>query len=340
MKKSATLPLLAATASAAVALAFRPRRPRLVPGQVAIITGGSRGLGLALAHRFGRAGLKLALAARHADELMEARQKLLTSGDVANPHDILLFPCDLTDPEQAPLLVDRTMNTFGRLDVLINNAGIIEVGPFGDQPIDAYYRAMQTNFFAALHTIHAAIPYLMSPPLSGGKANRAIVNIASVGGKIPVPHLLPYVAAKFALTGFSEGLHAELRYKGVRVTTVCPGLMRTGGENHAYFTGQRDKEERWFMLSAKTPLIAASVTHAANRIYSAAQSGRAEITITPQAWLAARIFGLAPEFSQHFAAIANRYLLPDPRHASPPPATPQDDVVDQPVEPFADPSPS
>ena len=340
MKKSVTLPILAATASAALAFAFRPRRPRLVPGQVAIITGGSRGLGLVLAHRFGRAGLKLALAARGADELIEARQKLLASGDVANPHDILLFPCDLTDPEQSQFLVDRTMNTFGRLDVLINNAGIIEVGPFGDQPIDAYYRAMQTNFFAALHAIHAAIPYLLSPPLWGERANRAIVNIASVGGKIPVPHLLPYVASKFALAGFSEGLHAELRYKGIRVTTVCPGLMRTGGENHAYFTGQRDKEERWFMLGAKTPILSASVTHAANRIYAAAQSGRAEITITPQAWLAARIFGLAPEFSQHFAAIANRFLLPEPRHASPPPAIPENDAVDQPVEPFADPSPS
>jgi short-subunit dehydrogenase len=340
MKKSATFPIFAATASAAVALAFRPRRPRLVPGQVAIITGGSRGLGLALAHRFGRAGLKLALAARHEEELIEARRKLLASGDVANPNDILLVPCDLTDPEQSELLVARTMNTFSRLDVLINNAGIIEVGPFGDQPIDAYYRAMQTNFFAALHTIQAAIPYLLSPPLHGRRAHRAIVNIASIGGKIPVPHMLPYVAAKFALTGFSEGLHAELRFKGVRVTTVCPGLMRTGGENHAHFTGQRDKEERWFMLGAKTPLIAASVTHAANRIYSAVQSGRAEITITPQAWLAARIFGLAPEFSQRFAALANHYLLPDPRHSSPPPAIPESDAIDQPVQPFADPSPS
>ncbi len=199
---------------------------------------------------------------------------------------------------------------------------------------------MQTNFFAALHTIHAAIPYLLSPPLRGRKGHRAIVNIASIGGKIPVPHLLPYVAAKFALTGFSEGLHAELRLKGVRVTTVCPGLMRTGGERHAHFTGQRDKEQRWFSLGAKTPILAASVTRAANRIFNAVEAGRAEITITPQAWLAARIFGLAPEASQLFAAIANRYLLPDPRHSAPPPEIPQNDIVDQPTQPFADPSPS
>ena len=340
MKKTLVLPILAAAATGALARAILPRRPRLRPGQVAIITGGSRGLGLALAHRFGRAGLKLCLAARHGEELERARQDLVESGD-AQAADVLLMACDLTDPAQAPNLVDETVRRFGRLDVLINNAGIIEVGPFGDQPIDAYYRAMQTNFFAALHMIHAAIPYLLTGSVdSSEKPHRAIVNIASIGGKIPVPHLLPYVAAKFALTGFSEGLHAELRFKGVRVTTVCPGLMRTGGENHAHFTGQRDKEERWFMFSAKTPGIAASVTHAAQRIYGAVQAGRAEITITPQAWLAARVFGLAPESSQLLAALANEYLLPAARHAGPPPSVPEADAVDQPMEPFADPSPS
>ena len=341
MEKTSALPILAATATAALACAFVPRRLRLHAGQVAIITGGSRGLGLALAHRFGRAGIKLALAARHEHELAQARQELVDSGDVRAAEDVLIIPCDLTDPAAAPHLVDETVRTFGRLDVLINNAGIIEVGPFGDQPIDAYYRAMQLSFFAALHMIHAAIPYLLTGSLDPrARPHRAIVNIASVGGKIPVPHLLPYVAAKFALTGFSEGLHAELRFKGVRVTTVCPGLMRTGGEEHAYFTGQRDKEERWFKWSAKTPGIAASVTHAAEKIYSAVQAGRAEITITPQAWLAARIFGLAPESSQFLAAVASQYLLPDPRHAGPPPSVPEADAVDQPMEPFADPSPS
>ncbi len=330
----------AIAATAAVVHTLSTLTPRLVPGQVAIITGGSRGLGLALAHRFGRAGLKLALAARNADELELARHELLHSGDVANEDDILLVACDLTDAAQCDGLVDQTLRAFGRLDVLINNAGIIEVGPFGDQPVDAYYRAMQTNFFAALHTIHAAIPHLLALPFSGKPAHRAIVNIASIGGKIPVPHLLPYVASKFALTGFSEGLHAELRHKGVRVTTVCPGLMRTGGEDHAYFTGQRDKEKAWFDLGAKTPILAASAAHAASRIFSAVQAGRAEITITPQAWLAARIFGLAPSASQSFAALANHYLLPAPRHTAPPPQIPQNDSIDQPTEPFADPSPS
>jgi short-subunit dehydrogenase len=111
--------------------------------------------------------------------------------------------------------------------------------------------------------------------------------------------------------GFSETLHAEMRQHGIRVTTVCPGLMRTGGEAHAHFIGQVEKEERWFNFGAKTPIIAASAEHAANRIFNAVDKGRAEITITPQAWLAARIHGLMPETTQQVAGLANRFLLPD-----------------------------
>ncbi len=319
---SLTLPILLTSLAAAVAYSLVPRGKRYHPAQVAVITGGSRGLGLAMAHRFGQAGLKLVLAARKPEELAAARQSLLEAGSVQSSDNVLLVPCDLTDPEQALNLIAATIGAFGRIDLLINNAGIIEVGPFENQPLEAYDRAMQTNFFAALHTIHAALPYLLDPI---DQSCRGIVNIASIGGKIPVPHLLPYVAAKFALTGFSEGLHAELRYKGVRVTTVCPGLMRTGGEEHAHFTGQQAREERWFKLSAKTPGLSANVHYAAQRIYSAVQAGRAEITITPQAWLAARIVGLAPETSQLLAALANEYVLPDPIYT--PPELPRDTAV-------------
>ncbi len=299
--------MIATGAVAGLAYAILPRRSRLHPGQVAIITGGSRGLGLALAHRFGRAGLKLVLAARNEQELELARHELLHSGDVRNEDDILLVVCDLTDRAQATGLIDQAIRTFGALDVLINNAGIIEVGPVQNQPLEAYDRAMQTNFFAALYTIYAALPHLLA------KGSGSIVNIASIGGKIPVPHLAPYVAAKFALTGFSETLHAELARYGVRVTTVCPGLMRTGGEEHAIFLGQHEKEQAWFKLGAKTPVLSASVEHAANRIYNATAAGCAEITITPQAWLAARVHGIAPGFSQFAGGLANRYLLPDPQ---------------------------
>src|SRR5438270_13793308 len=127
---------------------------------------------------------------------------------------------------------------------------------------------MATNFSAAAHTTRAAMPHMLRRGRVAGKGG-SIVNITSIGGKFAMPHLLPYVPSKFALVGFSEGLHAELRHKGVRVTTVCPGLMRTGGEAHAGFTGQTKKEQRWFTLAARTPILTASVRHAANKIYNA-----------------------------------------------------------------------
>jgi NAD(P)-dependent dehydrogenase (short-subunit alcohol dehydrogenase family) len=314
MKKSRvvvhTAQLLTGIVATAAAYALRPKAPKRNPGQVVLITGGSRGLGLAIAERYARSGARIVLAARNVVELISARRTLLDRGAIESPDDVLLIPADLTDPDQVGMLIDHAVSHFGRIDVLINNAGIIEVGPVENQPLAAYRRAMSTNFFAALHTIHAALPHLLLRDPSHGDA--AIVNIASIGGKVAVPHMLPYTASKFALVGFSEGLHAELRHKGVRVTTVCPGLMRTGGEAHAEYTGQTKKEQRWFTLAARTPVLTASVRHAANKIYSAVAAGRAEVTITPQAWLLARAAGLAPETTQYLTSLANHLLLPEP----------------------------
>jgi NAD(P)-dependent dehydrogenase (short-subunit alcohol dehydrogenase family) len=299
-----TAQLLTGIITTAAAYALLPRPVRRRSNQVVLITGGSRGLGLALAQRYGHAGARLVLAARNLDELTAARKTLRRRNAIQSHDDVLLVPADLTDPAQAASLIERAIAHFGHIDVLINNAGIIEVGPIEDQPVDAFHRAMATNFFAALYTTHALLPHLLR------RQSGRIVNIGSIGGKLAVPHLLPYVASKFALVGFSEGLHAELRHKGIRVTTVCPGLMRTGGEVNAKYTGQAGKEKFWFTLSAKAPILAASVKRAANQIYNAVAAGRAEITISPQAWLAARVAGIAPETTQFLASLANQYLLP------------------------------
>lgn len=317
MKKSTSfaLQIAAATLTCAAAYALRIRTAsRIEPGQIVVITGGSRGLGFAIAGQFAAAGAKLVLAARNEAELHTARTKLLAAHPSMHEDDILLVSADLTDQDQATGLIDHAIATFGRVDILINNAGIIEVGPVEVQPLDAYERAMATNYFAALYTTYSVLPGMLA------RRAGAIVNIASIGGKLAVPHLLPYSASKFALVGFSEGLHIELRHKGVRVTTVCPGLMRTGGEDHAHFIGNAAKEAAWFKFSAKTPFIAATVEHAGKVIFAAVASGRPEITITPQAWLAARIAGLAPETTQWAASLANQYILPDaPQEDTSPP---------------------
>ena len=313
--------------SAAAALwLFRPRTahaPTRTPSRrrpVVLITGGATGLGLELARAYARSGARLVLSNRSPDQLEAARQSLLADGSIKQTSDALLLPADLSSKTQAADTIEKTFNHLERLDVLINCAGIIEVGPIENQTAEAFEQAMAANFFTALYTTLAALPRLLTQaPLSGsvwgsgpGRRRASIVNISSIGGKFAVPHLLPYVASKFALTGFSEGLHAELRAKGIRVTTVCPGLMRTGSQVRAKFVGNTKKEQAWFDLGAKTPGIAASVSTAAGDIFRAQQRGAAEITITPQAWLAARINGLAPGLTSIAGSLANQLLLPAP----------------------------
>jgi NAD(P)-dependent dehydrogenase (short-subunit alcohol dehydrogenase family) len=293
------------------ALAVRKLTAKPVPdGAVVVITGGSRGLGFAIASRFAKGHVRLVLAARDRDELERAQASLLSRHPHLSPDDFYLVAADLMSTPECDRLIAEAIARFGRVDVLVNNAGIIGVGPLEAQTPERFEDAMRLMFFAGLYTTWSALPHMLrQQPLTGAIRAR-IVNISSIGGKIAVPHMLPYTAAKFAMTGFSEGLHAELRHKGVRVTTVCPGLMRTGGEDHAHFYGDADAEAKWFKFMAKTPGISTSVEHAANVIYRAVSHGCAEVTITPQAMLAARFGGLCPESLQLANALANRYLLP------------------------------
>jgi len=302
------------TVIAAVAFQALRSRPQ-ADGSVVLVTGGSRGLGLAIASRFARNKIRLALVSRNRAELEKAQAQLLAEHPHLRPDDFYLIPADLAERSECERIVAETIAHFGRLDVLVNNAGIIEVGPIESQTIEAFERAMKVNFLAALYTTWAALPSMRTQRAinasgAGSNTRARIVNIASIGGKMAVPHMLPYSAAKFALVGFSEGLHAELREKGIRVTTVCPGLMRTGGESHAQFVGDVEAEKKWFNLAAKTPLVAVTAKHAANRIYSAAMAGRAEITISPQAWVMARTAGVFPETVQLANALTNRFVLP------------------------------
>jgi len=183
---------------------------RLPAGAVIVVTGGSRGLGLAIASRFARKlRVRLVLASRHLDELEQAKSTLFTRHAHLTPDDILLVAVDLAVPAECTRLITESLARFGRIDVLINNAAIIEIGPAEIMPASAFEQAMQINFFAAFHTTWAALPHLLHQQPIAGSRHAAIVNIASIGGKLAVPHMLPYTAAKFALVGFSEGLHAE-----------------------------------------------------------------------------------------------------------------------------------
>jgi NAD(P)-dependent dehydrogenase (short-subunit alcohol dehydrogenase family) len=304
---------LAGAAAGTVALVRALTAAPPPEGAVVLVTGGSRGLGWAIASRFAHRPVRLVLAARDEEELQEAQNRLMAKHPHLRAEDFYLVAADLSKTQECRRLITEAMAHFGRIDVLVNNAGIIGVGPIEAQTAEAFEHTMRVNFFAAFHTTWAALPHLREQqPLPGWNRRAAIVNISSIGGKVAVPHMLPYSAAKFALTGFSEGLHAELRSKGIRVTTVCPGLMRTGGEDHAHFVGKVEAEKRWFQLSAKTPGLSTTPEHAAERIYTAVSQGRAEIIITPQAWIGARVAGLAPATTQFATAVVNRCILPQP----------------------------
>lgn len=282
------------------------QRETAMRGKVVVIAGGSRGLGLEIAREFGLHGAHLVLASRHEEELRDALRKLHSEGAIPNGSAAHIVVTDVSKQEDCQRLIASATERYGRVDVLVNCAAVMQVAPFEDQTIEAFHKAMDVNFFGQLYATQAVLPQMLA------RGSGHIVNIASIGGKIGVPHMLPYVASKYALVGFGEGLHAELRHKGVRVTTVCPGLMRTGAHVQVQFAGDAREEYRWFAFGATVPGVSISARAAARKIYAATVAGKAEITITPQAWLGARLNGLAPGASQVFAAAVNHVVLPAP----------------------------
>jgi NAD(P)-dependent dehydrogenase (short-subunit alcohol dehydrogenase family) len=276
------------------------RQPYDLRGAVALVTGGSRGLGLALARELGRRGARVAICARDADTLERARRDLERGGVEA-----FALECDVGDPAQAAATVRAVQDRWGRLDVLVNNAGIIQVGPLAAMTLDDFEQAMRVNFGGALHTILAVLPGMRA------QGSGRIVNIVSIGGKISVPHLAPYTASKFALGGLSEGLRAELAPDGIRVTTIYPGLMRTGSPRHALFKGRHRAEFAWFSIADALPLLTIGVDRAARRIVGACERGDASLVLSPPAKLAALAPALLPGATAALLTLANR-LLPRP----------------------------
>jgi NAD(P)-dependent dehydrogenase (short-subunit alcohol dehydrogenase family) len=277
--------------------ALRRRRALELDGRVVLITGGSRGLGLALAEEFARRGARLAICARDVERLDEAYTRLTAQGA-----ESLAVPCDVSDPEQVKRLVTTVEETYGRIDVLVNNAGTIMVGPLATQTTADFEMALGSMFWGPLHATLAALPGMRARGVG------RIVNITSIGGKVSVPHLLPYTSAKFAAVGFSEGLRAELAGTGVQVVTVVPGLMRTGSHINALFKGNQRAEYTWFALGDTLPLTSMDAATAARRIVQATINGDAELTLTPQALLLARAHGLMPGLTTEILGLVNRAL--------------------------------
>jgi len=290
--------LSAAAVGLAVSALLRNRRGFSLAGKVVFITGGSRGLGLAMAEEFARRRAKVAICARDAEELVRARQCIERETQVT----VSTFVCDVSNRAQVENTVRQVQEQFGAIDVLVNNAGVTSVGPVENQTIADFEETMQVNFWSQVYATLAALPEMRR------RGEARIVNITSIGGKVSMPHMLPYCCSKFAAVAFSEGLRAELAHTGVKVVTVAPGLMRTGSHINADFKGKHSQEFTWFSLSGTNPIMSISVSRAARQIADATVRGRAELIITWQAELLARIHGIAPGLTTELLGLVSRTL--------------------------------
>ncbi len=282
-------------------LGLAPSRYGLV-GRVAVISGGSRGLGLALARAFLKAGSKVALLARDEEELERAKHLLLSEFGTKAESDILTIPCNVINSEELQEALSVVQSRFRGINIFINNAGSMVVGPFETMGDEDFESQMNIHLYAAIRTTRALLPIFKN------QNDGRIVNISSIGGKIAVPHMTPYCASKFALSGFSQALQTELRKSNVRVTTIYPGLMRTGSVTQAVFKGSHEKEYAWFSLLGLMPGIAVSPDGVAERILEAIREGESEVVISPLAKLAVFAHYAFGELFIDISSLINRFL--------------------------------
>lgn len=297
--------LLGALAGAVGSLAgmrlARRRRAVDFAGRSVIITGGSRGLGLVLARRLAAEGARVCLLARDERELDRARSLIREEHGT----EVLAIRCDVRRRADVRAAVAELLDRWSAVDVLINNAGIIQVGPLDHMGHEEFENAMATHFWGPLHLILELLPSMRR------RGFGRIVNISSIGGRVAVPHLAPYCASKFALAGLSDALRSELAQHGILVTTVSPGLMRTGSPVNAQIKGKHRAEYAWFAISDSIPGLSTSVENAAAQIVEACRHGDPELTFTLPARLAVIANGVAPATVARITNVVSR-LLPGP----------------------------
>lgn len=267
--------------------------------KVVLITGGSRGLGLILARQLAEKNATVIICAKNQENLSWAATDLSSRTE-----DYLAIPCDITDREEVKQMVQEIATKIGQVDILINNAGKIQIGPRESMTEEDYQSAMKVHFWGSYYLINEIAPFMIQQ-----KEGR-IVNIVSIGGKVSFPHLLPYNASKFALSGLSEGLTAELNRHNIKVTTVYPGLMRTGSPRNADVKGQHKKEFAWFKISDSLPFISMNADKAAEKIIDAMKKGKKILTLTFPAQMAVLLHGISPSSTITIFDWIN-FLLPD-----------------------------
>jgi NAD(P)-dependent dehydrogenase (short-subunit alcohol dehydrogenase family) len=280
---------------------LRARRAVSFQGKVVVITGGARGLGLAIARALASEGAVLAICSRTEADLHTAAIELRALGA-----RVLTSVCDVTDPDSCHQFLSQVRQELGEVDILINNAGVITAGPYNVLSREDFAQSLDTHFWGAYNTIMACLPSMRERAVLGTQPR--IVNISSIGGKVSVPHLLPYTTGKFALTGISEGLRAELAPDGILVTTVCPGLLQTGSHIQVTVKGNHAKEYALFKTLDALPVLSMDAGKAATRIVEGIRFGQAEVIIGVAAQALALFQGIAPDLNAELLGLAAGFL--------------------------------
>jgi NADP-dependent 3-hydroxy acid dehydrogenase YdfG len=196
-------------------------------GTVALVTGASSGIGEATALSLAEEGAAVALVARRRDRLEALAERIGGSGAKA-----LVIEADVTDPEQAQRSVETTVAELGRLDTLVNNAGVMLLGPIVGAPLEEWQRMVQLNVLGLLYCTHAALPHLLSAAEGDPRSVADVVNVSSTAGRVARRNSGVYNATKFGVGAFSESLRQELATRHVRVTIIEPGATATELASH------------------------------------------------------------------------------------------------------------
>lgn len=236
--------------------------------KVALVTGGSEGIGKAIAAKIGQQNYRVVIAARSEDKLAETVRSLTAEGITINAKTL-----DVREPQQVQQVVKEVINEFGSIDLLVNNAGIYSSGPAEEFSLEDWHKVLDTNLWGYIHTIHATLPHMVS------RESGKIVNICSIAGKVPMPYLVPYTTSKHAIAGLSQSLGAEVADKGIQVSAIYPNIIKTTFPEKAVMRGknQNDKEARYEQLeqTLSMPFIE-KPEDVANAVWQVVGSGERE----------------------------------------------------------------
>lgn len=268
---------------------MEPFASGVVMAKHVLITGASQGAGRATALKFARQGWDVTVTARGCDRLNTVADQIQAVGQKA-----LAVSTDVGNAEQVAALIEQSVERFGKIDALINNAGICLTGPAASTSLDDWRRILDTNLWGAIHTIQAVLPAMLE------RGQGSIVNVGSFGGKMPLPQMTAYCTSKYALTGLTESLRLELSAKGIYVGIVHPGVINSDFMERAMFRGEdaiAADSKRQQMANTLGASWVSQPEDIAEAVWKAIQKQQAEVVVGPTV-VATELNRLFPQLTQ------------------------------------------